>query len=68
MKASPFVVDVRPVRSENITAEEYMRITKESPTLIERAQFVPPSQGKPGFGSFMVRYSRARHRMVMNGR
>lgn len=63
----PFIVDVRPVRSETISAKEYLRLVAESPTLIERAQFVPPKQGTAGFGSFFVRYTRTRHRSLAHG-
>lgn len=64
MKQQPFVVDVRPVRDEIISSAEYLRITKESPGLIERAQFVPPMVGQRDFGRFRVRYTRPRHRMA----
>lgn len=67
MKTQPFVIDLRPVRSEYLSAEEYLKLSKESPTLIERSQFVPPKSGQPGFGGFLVRYSRARHRMMAHG-
>lgn len=58
----PFIVDVRPVRSEKLTPQEYLRLQAESPTLIERAEFLPPGIGAQGFGAFFVRYTRARHR------
>lgn len=67
MKQAPFVIDIRPVRSEVISSAEYLKLTKESPGLIERAQFVPPTQGGKGFGSFFVRYSRTRHRTLAHG-
>lgn len=63
----PFVVDVRPVRSETISAKEYLRLQTENPTLIERAEFIPPMPGIPGFGVFHVRYTRARHRAPVHG-
>lgn len=55
-----FIVDVRPGRSESISAKEYLKLQSESPTLIKKAEFVPPSVGIPGFGHFRVRYTRAR--------
>lgn len=64
MKKTAFVVDVRPVRSETITAREYRRLIEKSPGLIERAQFIPPTTGHKGFGKFFVRYSRPRHRAL----
>jgi hypothetical protein len=67
MKTAPFVVDVRPVRSENISVKEYLRLIESSPGLIEKAQFVAPIQGKKGFGMFSVKYSRARHRALEHG-
>lgn len=62
----PFVVDVRPVRSETITPQEYVRLQAENPTLIERAEFIAPVPGvrSSGFGMFQVRYTRARNRMI----
>ncbi len=63
----PFTVDVRPVRSETISAEEYLKLQSQNPHLIERAVFVPPRPGAPGFGSFQVRYSRIRHKQLSHG-
>lgn len=67
MKKTPFVIDVRPVRSEIISADEYMKLSKDSPGLIERAEFMPPRVGAPGFGNFLVRYARTRHRSLAHG-
>lgn len=67
MKKTPFVVDVRPVRSETLSASEYLKLSKESPGLIERAEFVLPRLGDLNFGSFLVRYSRTRHRVPEHG-
>jgi hypothetical protein len=64
MKKTPFVIDIRPVRSEVISSAEYLQLSKTSPGLIERAQFVPPTPGTKGFGGFFVRYSRTRHRAL----
>lgn len=63
----PFIIDVRPVKSERVSAKEFLKLMAENPTLISRAEFVPPKAGKPGFGGFMVHYSRARHRPVTHG-
>lgn len=63
----PFIVDVRPVRRETVSAAEYLKIISENPTLISRAEFVPPRPGHSGFGAFDVRYSRGRHKQVANG-
>ena len=62
MKRTPLVVDVLPVRNEMLSPEEYLALTEKSPGAIERAEFVPPTPGKPGFGSFFVRYRRGRER------
>ena len=67
MKNTPFVVDVRPVRSEMISPEEYLKLSKDSPGLIERAKFVPPRIGVVGYGSFLVQYARSRHRALAHG-
>lgn len=67
MKQTPFVIDVRPVRSETLTAKEYLRLLKDSPGLIDRAEFLPPRQGGSDFGRFQVKYTRTRHRAVEHG-
>lgn len=63
----PFVVDVRPVRSERLTPQEYLELQAEHPSLIERAEFIPPLPGLAGFGMFQVRYTRARHKLPNHG-
>jgi len=63
----PFTVDVRPVRSEKLSAKEYLRLQAEAPTLIAKARFVAPFPGERGFGFFDVRYTRARFKPVLNG-
>lgn len=67
MKKTPFVVDVRPVRSERLSASDYLKLSKETPGLIERAEFVLPRLGDADFGKFQVRYSRVRHRVPEHG-
>lgn len=67
MKQTPFVIDVRPVRSETLSAKEYLRLLKDSPGLIDRAQFMPPRVGASDFGNFVVRYARTRHRSMAHG-
>lgn len=67
MKKTPFVVDVRPVRSEKLSSSEFLKVSKESPGLIERASFHLPRLGSSSFGKFEVRYSRVRHRMTEHG-
>lgn len=62
MNKEPFVIDVRPVRSEIISPKELLDLSKKSPGLIERAEFVPPRMGSRDFGRFRVRYSRPRLR------
>ena len=57
-KTAPFVM--RLTRSELLTPEEYLKLSAESPRLIRRAEFIPPMQGRSGFGMFAVTYSRAR--------
>lgn len=68
MKNKPFIVlDVRPVRSETISPKEYLKLLAEHPTLIERAEFIPPGAGRSGFGEFLVKYTRARHKSLAHG-
>ena len=66
-KQQPFIIDVRPVRSEMISARQYLKLVAEKPSLIARAEFVPPRAGSRGFGEFLVRYTRARHRAPVHG-
>ncbi len=67
MKNAPFVIDLLPVRSERLSPQDYLKLMAENPRLVERAEFVPPSPGVRGFGSFVVRYTRPRHRQVAHG-
>lgn len=67
MKKTPFIVDIRPVHSETLTAEDYLKVTTNSPGLIQKARFVPPGPGASHFGKFVVQYSRARHRVPAHG-
>ena len=53
----PLVIDVTPVRSEILSPQEFLRLTEESPHLIQRSRFVVPKVGRPGFGGFEVQYS-----------
>ena len=63
----PFVVDLHPVRSEKVSAAEYLKLQAEHPTLIAKARFIPPQPGRPGFGEFFVSYTRARHKSLVHG-
>ena len=67
MKNKDFIIDVRPVRSEVISAREFIKLTEDDPTLIEKVEFQPPRPGKSGFGNFFVHYTRLRHRRLVNG-
>jgi len=53
----PLVIDVTPVRSEVLSPQEFLRLTEESPHLIQRSRFVGPKVGRPGFGGFEVQYA-----------
>jgi hypothetical protein len=63
----PLVIDLLPVRNEKLSAKEYLRLLAEHPALIDRADFIPPQPGASGFGSFDVRYTRARFRSFAHG-
>lgn len=67
MKKTPFVVDIRPVHSETLTAKDYLKLTIDSPGLIQKARFVPPGPSANHFGKFVVQYSRARYRVPAHG-
>ena len=45
-----------PVRREVVSAAEYLRITRESPHLIERSRFLSPFVGESDFGAFELQY------------
>lgn len=45
------------VRKEVLSADEYLRISRQSPHLIARSKFVPPRIGERSFGQFEVQYS-----------
>lgn len=53
----PFVIDMAPVRKEVLSPQEFLRLTEESPHLIQRSRFIGPKVGRSGFGSFEVQYS-----------
>lgn len=64
MNKEPFVIDMRSVRSEVLTPRELLELSKRSPGLIEKAEFMPPRVGSKDFGKFHVRYSRPRLRQT----
>ncbi|MFD1244786.1 hypothetical protein [Paralysiella testudinis] len=47
-----------PLRERHLSAQEYLREAEKDTKRnnIEAVQFIPPKLGKPGFGSFRVRY------------
>lgn len=51
------VIDLTPVRREILTPAEFLRLSKESPHLIQRSKFVTPTIGGRDFGGFEVHYS-----------
>lgn len=57
LTAWPSIVDVSPVKRENVTPKEYLKLAEHSPHLIARARFAPPRPGGKGFGTFEVEYS-----------
>jgi len=64
----PFTVELRPVRSEKVSPQEYLKLLQECPGLVERAQFVPPKPGEDrDFGEFFVNYTRARQKSPIYG-
>ena len=46
-----------PVRREQVTAAEFVRIAQERPCDIARSRFVPPRLGEKGFGQVDVEYT-----------
>lgn len=46
-----------PVRKEILSPREFLRLSKESPHLIQRSRFIGPIVGRAGFGGFEVQYS-----------
>ncbi len=46
-----------PVRRVVVSPAEFKAIVAGGGALIERSRFVPPTPGKPGFGSFELQYA-----------
>lgn len=67
MKKKGFTIDVRPVRSEVLSPQAFLKMRKAEPRLIERAEFIAPSPGKPGFGMFQVHYKSPIYKRVVHG-
>lgn len=62
MSNKGFVIDVVPIEQEVLKAEQFLKLMRENPGLIKSSRVVPPSPGKPGFGAFLVKYSRPVYR------
>ncbi len=52
-----FTSHLTPVRREVVSPAEYLRISRESPHLIERSRFLGPLKGKRDFGAFELQYA-----------
>jgi len=64
----PFVVDVRPVRSETLRPEEFIELVEQSPGLIESTSIELPRLGAAGFGSIRVNYTRPRYKSLWSAK
>lgn len=58
MKDSSMILDLFPVETESVSAHEFARLLRESPSVIKESHFVAPAIGSRSFGSFSVTYSR----------
>lgn len=58
----PFIVDVRPVRSETLSAKEFIDLVEQSPSLIASTSFELPRLGTNSFGKIRVEYTRPRYK------
>lgn len=58
MKRDVFTLDVIPVKSEILKPAAFLKLVREDPCLIESSQPLPPRLGEPGFGEFLVTYTR----------
>lgn len=45
-----------PVSKQKFTSKQYLKLLEQEDKNIDRAEFVPPTLGKPGFGYFQVFY------------
>ena len=61
-RRQPITLDVVPVYQEELTAAEFLELAKTSPSLIKSSQALAPRPGRPGFGSFLVKYLHPRHK------
>lgn len=61
-RRAPITLDARPVTEEQLSAAEYLALSKDNPGIIKSVRFVAPQPGKRGFGSFLVKYVFPRHR------
>ena len=57
MKKRFHTIDVTSVKQEVVSAEEFVRLSKDAPHLIAKSRFVPPAIGAKHFGRFEVRYT-----------
>jgi hypothetical protein len=53
----PITLDARPVLEEELSASEFLALSRNQPQLIKSSKVIPPKAGKPGFGKFLVRYA-----------
>lgn len=60
----PITLDLTPVYEEELSAAEFLKLSKNTPEIIKSSRAIMPRQGHSGFGSFMVKYLYPRHRVA----
>lgn len=60
----PITLDARAVLEEELSAREFLALSRTQPHLIKSSKVIPPQAGKPGFGKFLVRYAHPIYKTV----
>ncbi len=59
-RGSPSPIEAKITDTEVISAQEFVRIMRERPQDVVSSTFCPPAPGGASFGSFRVKFSKAR--------
>lgn len=61
-RRAPITLDARPITEEQLSAAEFLALSKNNPGIIKSVRLIDPQPGKRGFGTFLVKYLFPRHR------
>ncbi|KVG05413.1 hypothetical protein WJ24_27695 [Burkholderia vietnamiensis] len=65
MKDSDNMIDLLPVETEVVTAKEFLRLTKENPTIVKHSRVTMAPLGSKDFGNFEVTYTRPIYKHII---